>query len=149
MIKKVPVPTDGSDHATKAVEFASDMGVKYKAKLVLLHVVDHKAEVPEGVLEFIREEHIQERPAYVYLQMLGRKIMEAAEGIAKKKGAKEVESIIVEGNPAERIIDFAKDNRTDLIVMGSRGLGAFGGLFLGSVSHKVNHLAPCTCVTVK
>ena len=40
-------------------------------------------------------------------------------------------------------------NQDDLIVMGRRGLGDLGGLLMGSVSHKVCHLADCACLTVK
>ena len=47
------------------------------------------------------------------------------------------------------IVDFARDQRADAIVMGSRGLGDVSGLLLGSVSHKVSHLAACTCIMVK
>ena len=47
------------------------------------------------------------------------------------------------------IVAFAKDRGIDAIVMGSRGTGDMEGLLLGSVSHKVTSLAPCTCVTVK
>jgi nucleotide-binding universal stress UspA family protein len=36
-----------------------------------------------------------------------------------------------------------------MIVLGSRGLGNIGSLLLGSTSQKVNHLAPCTVVTVR
>ena len=36
-----------------------------------------------------------------------------------------------------------------MVFLGSRGLGDAKGLLLGSVSHKVMHLAPCTCVAVK
>ena len=47
------------------------------------------------------------------------------------------------------IAGLAQDRKADAIVMGSRGLSDIKGLFLGSVSHKVSHLAECTCITVK
>jgi len=59
------------------------------------------------------------------------------------------EAIIKRGQPARSIVEFAKDRGIDVIVMGSRGTGDMEGLLLGSVSHKVTSLAPCTCVTVK
>ena len=46
------------------------------------------------------------------------------------------------------IIDEARRKAADLIVMGSRGLGAVAGLAFGSVSQKVVHQAPCSVVTV-
>ncbi|MBW1691455.1 MAG: universal stress protein [Deltaproteobacteria bacterium] len=55
----------------------------------------------------------------------------------------------VEGDPAERIIDYAKEHDVDIIVIGSRGLGTFKGLLLGSVSNKVTHRADRTCVIVR
>ncbi|NIO03304.1 MAG: universal stress protein [Proteobacteria bacterium] len=57
--------------------------------------------------------------------------------------------VALQGDPAERIIEFAREKSVDMIVIGSRGLGPVKGLFLGSVSTKVCHLADCTCVTVK
>ena len=53
------------------------------------------------------------------------------------------------GDPAERILDCAKREHVDMIVMGTRGLSDLKGLLMGSVSHKVSHLADCACVTVK
>jgi nucleotide-binding universal stress UspA family protein len=43
----------------------------------------------------------------------------------------------------------ARDRHVDMIFLGSRGLGDAKGLLMGSVSHKVAHLAECTCVSVK
>ncbi|WP_079914594.1 universal stress protein [Paenibacillus sp. 32352] len=45
--------------------------------------------------------------------------------------------IIQNGSPANSILDYAHDNGIDLIIMGSRGLGAIREFFLGSVSHNV------------
>ena len=59
-----------------------------------------------------------------------------------------VETVFEAGDPGERIVAIAKDRSADLVVMGSRGFGNLKGLFLGSVSHKVYHMAPCSCVTV-
>jgi nucleotide-binding universal stress UspA family protein len=60
-----------------------------------------------------------------------------------------VETLIRVGQPARTIVHVAEQLEVDCIVMGSRGLGDFEGLLLGSVSHKVASLAKCTCVTVK
>ena len=56
---------------------------------------------------------------------------------------------MIEGDPSERIINYAKDHDVDIIVIGSRGLGTFKGLLLGSVSNKVSHRADRTCVIVR
>ena len=53
------------------------------------------------------------------------------------------------GTAASEIADCAAEQGCDAIVMGSRGLGAVGGLVLGSVAHKVAHLAPVPVTLVK
>ncbi|WP_180901977.1 universal stress protein [Martelella soudanensis] len=47
------------------------------------------------------------------------------------------------------ILDAIRERKVDTVVLGSRGLGDVAGLLLGSVSHKVTHLAPCTCIVVR
>jgi nucleotide-binding universal stress UspA family protein len=80
---------------------------------------------------------------------LGDQILERAKRAARKKGVKDIATRVDDGDPARCIIDRAKAENADLIVLGSRGLGDLEGLFMGSVSHKVSHLAECSCVTVK
>ncbi len=54
-----------------------------------------------------------------------------------------------EGHPAEAIVNLARLRNCDLIVMGSRGLGTFKELLLGSVSDKVVRRASCPVLVVR
>jgi len=140
-MEKILVPVDGSEQSHKAVAFAADLAKHYNATLYLLHVFKLTI-IPEGLGEYVVLERAQ-------LQALGDKIISAAEGEAKGRGIERIEATVVEGDPAERIIDYAKEHDMDIIVIGSRGLGAFKGLLLGSVSNKVSHRADRTCVIVR
>ena len=147
MIKKILVPTDGSDHAKKAIDYACDLGLKYGATVYLLHIV-HKSGTPKRLLEVI-EEHKKVESVDLLLREIGERILKAAEREVEKKGLKDFHSFVIEGDPAETILRFAEKENVDMIVMGSRGLGTVQGFLLGSVSHKVCNLAGCACMTVR
>ncbi len=140
-MEKILVPVDGSEQSHKAVAFAADLAKHYNATLHLLHAFKLTI-IPEGLGEYVASERAQ-------LQALGDKIITAAEGEAKEHGIERIEATVVEGDPAERIIDYAKEHDVDIIVVGSRGLGTFKELLLGSVSSKVSHRADRTCVIVR
>jgi nucleotide-binding universal stress UspA family protein len=149
MIKKILLPTDGSDHAAKAFDYAADFALKYNAEIHFIHVLQ-ELKVPEGLDEFIQTERIQDIPRQrIVLQKMGDAIIQSLEGKAKERSLEHVKSAVLLGDPAEKIIEYATDKGIDLIVMGSRGLGAVKMLFMGSVSNKVCNLAVCPCVTVK
>lgn len=146
MINNILVPVDGSGHSQKALELASDLAVKYDADLHLLHVVHPAVDAQVMVLgaaavtlEASREE----------LEQAGAKVIDAARRLAASHGCGKIHSEVTDGAPAKRILERARDIDADMIVMGSRGLSDFAGLLVGSVSHKVGHLAACTCVTVR
>ena len=178
MFKTILAATDGSDHANKAVDLASDLAVKYGAAIMLLHVLPHGhlsgdlrrfAETehlsrhtnPLPMSEEPTEEHItlalarlepteEEEPSVHYVfEILGQRILQQAQEIARGKGVVDVRSKMTDGEPVEEILKCAQEDKADLIVVGSRGLGDLKGLLMGSVSHKVCHLATCTCVAVK
>jgi len=150
MIKKILVPIDGSEHAKKAVALASDVGGKYDARLTLLQVMRRTGTdlVPEGLRRYAEIEHVEITEREM-LRTVADEIIKEARKLARAHGMDGVESVIELGDPARVILDYARAHDIDLIVMGSRGLGEVRGLLLGSVSHKVSHLAQCTCVTVK
>jgi nucleotide-binding universal stress UspA family protein len=142
MLKKILVPTDGSEHARKAVNYACELALKFRATVCLLHVVPlppalfHEAAFSMPDLQKFQEED-------------GKRIIEEAKRETKDRGVKEVQSAVVQGNPASRIIEFARSEGVDLIVMGNRGLSGIKEFVLGSVSHRVTHLADCTVTIVK
>jgi nucleotide-binding universal stress UspA family protein len=141
MPKKILVPVDGSEQARKAIDFAANLAKQDDTVIHLLHVYKLPI-VPEGMGEYVISDRIE-------LQALGDRIIAAAEDEARNKGVLHVTATVVEGDPAERVIAYAKEHDVDMIVMGSRGLGSFKGLLLGSVSNKVSHRADRTCVIVR
>ncbi|NOQ95695.1 MAG: universal stress protein [Desulfobacterales bacterium] len=141
MTKKILVPVDGSDQARKAIDFAANLAKQNDATIHLLHVYKLPI-IPEGMGEYVISDRIE-------LQALGDQIISVAQDEVRKKGGQHIEATVMEGDPAERIIAYAKDHDVDMIVMGSRGLGSFKGLLLGSVSNKVSHRADRTCVIVR
>ena len=177
MFKNILVATDGSDHADKAVAVAADLATRYGVGLTLLHVllrrnaeaadlrslIDVENLADDTREEFERFEEMQRAkdaatagvvsvsfpfPAKI-LAAVGNAIIDKAEGIAKEHGVAAIDRVVLEGAPADAILDVAKSKDTDLIVLGTRGQSDLQGLLVGSVSHKVSHLAQCTCISVR
>lgn len=126
-MKQILVATDGSDSAEPAVSQAIELARSTGAKLV----VAYARHAPLPVLG---------EP--VYQRSLSRELRLAQETTAlaatRACGAGvEVEVEVVEGNPAERILELARVRDVDLIVVGSRGLGTLAGTLLGSVSREI------------
>lgn len=162
MIKTILVSTDGSAHAQTAIDLGADLAAKYDARLVLLHVGFRGGDVPreleaKAASEFVAaeqagrptSEHPRWSRRHQILEYLGRMILREGQERAESRGARRVEPVLEFGETAERILHHARHLPADLVVMGSRGYSELQGLFLGSVSHKVLHLAPCPCVTVR
>jgi nucleotide-binding universal stress UspA family protein len=150
MIQTILVPTDGSEHADKAVAFAADFAQKYDADIILLYVMSDLGteHIPDELRGLARLAHVTITERDIR-QAAANELLRHAEARAREHGAARVQFIIEQGDPTKRILDRAKVRKADLIVMGSRGLGNLKGLLLGSVSHKVSQLAKCTCITVK
>ena len=172
MIKKILVPVDGSPHSVKAVELASDLASKYDAEIILLHVL-LRGHMPDGLKKAIEIEvgsrktssdHLVNMPQQIMarvgskkdtqfsleeLNYIGKYVLSSVATICQDKGIATIKKRVEEGNPANVIIKIAEEMPADMIVMGNRGLSDLKGILVGSVSHKVSHLAKCTCVTVR
>jgi nucleotide-binding universal stress UspA family protein len=84
-----------------------------------------------------------------FRRALGERLIADAARRANESSVAKVRTILGEGDPATAILRAAHDEAADIIVMGRRGLGDLAGLLLGSVSHKVTHLAEGACLTVR
>lgn len=149
MIHRILTAIDGSTHAAHAIDFAADLAARYDAELILLHVTPHSssAQVPTELLELAKIEHVEPSESEI-LKGVAETMLDQAEKHARAAGAKRIRTKCDMGHAAELIVAHAKEEKADLIVMGRRGLGAIGGLLLGSVSHKVSQLSECACLTV-
>jgi len=139
MFKKILIGYDGSDHSERAAELAGDFVRSQKdAQLWLVCVVDM---VPVSYGEhYIHQIVVDNKAAGEQL------IQEARQFIGDDVTVHEE---LLFGGAAESIINVAKTNECDLIIMGTRGLGSLRGMLLGSQAHKVIAHAPCPVLTVK
>jgi len=127
---KILVAVDGSKHAQKALNYAVQLGQKYKSKVTLLNVA-------QAMFPKIKKETAK---------TMGERVVSEAGAQAKElKTDKTVEF----GHPAKTIMDFAQKGNYDLIALGSRGLNPVKRFVLGSVSDKVARHAECSVLIVR
>ena len=175
MFKRILCPIDGSDHAHKALDLAIDLAKRYEAKLFILHV-PHRSEDIEALQRFAGTEGLSKhvntemdrlramdfqasvasesafREAGISPRLLievGQYIINEAKKHVEENDLHNAEFRLEGGNPPDRILQCIADEKIDCVIMGTRGLSAWKGLYLGSVSHKVANRAPCTCIAVK
>jgi len=75
--------------------------------------------------------------------------LEAQKARILAEGVPEVETALLEGDPVDRVVQYAEKHRPDLIVVGSRGLSTAGRFLLGSVSDGIIHHVHCSVLVVK
>lgn len=129
---------DGSKYSDKALRQACDLAKRYGASLTVIHVVEKtkKSDVLAGS-EYTK-----------ILRKYAKSSMERAQKIAKDNDV-EPKLVTREGNVANEIVQFAKSSKTDLVVVGSKGLGAVLQFLLGSVSSNIANHSLCSVLIVK
>jgi nucleotide-binding universal stress UspA family protein len=126
-------PTDGSDHARRALAVTADLAKRYGATVILLHAFEP---VPRDLGSPFIDDLIARHTA------AAERIVTAAAAELAAQGVPCDENVI-EGAAAAVILEVARARAVDLIVMGSRGLNPVSAALLGSVSYRVLHAAPC------
>ncbi len=137
MFKKILWATDGSESADRALELAKELASQEGASLLVVHTVEHSVGRMGGQETRVDED---ERQAKIAKQIADL----SATGM-------NAESKTVQGGgagSAHAIAEVAREEGADLIVMGTRGHTALGGLLLGSVTQRMLHIAPCPVLVV-
>lgn len=144
MFKNILVPIDGSEYSLNAAKTAISIGEKFEGKVTFLHVISKSLETTPNIKEH-KATLVEEIET---LRAQGYKILEKAIQSTGKDTA-EIEAVLSWGNPADIIMEEIGEKEYDLVVMGSRGLGAIKGLLLGSVSERVVRLIKCPVMIIK
>jgi nucleotide-binding universal stress UspA family protein len=131
MIRQVLVAVDGSDGSKRAARFARELAAALQARVTLLHVIELPASLPLEAYGLTRTQ-VYEGQLEAAGDLLGALAAEMPAGM--------VEQVIESGSPAETICAQAEERSADLVILGSRGMGAVGRWLLGSVSDRVVHL---------
>src|SRR5262245_59854120 len=136
------VPMDFSGYAEQALEYAIGFARKLPARLTLLHVIHI---MPMGVADG------GIAPPESYFQELETEAQQKMETYRQRVQQAGLEGtvLVVHGVPFQSIVDTARDQHMDLIVMGTQGRTGLAHLFLGSVAEKVVRLAPCPVLVTR
>ncbi|MEN3014733.1 MAG: universal stress protein [bacterium] len=141
MHAKILVAHDGSENSqrafNKAIELINNFAEKNKVEILVVSVIQI-SDLPE----------IAENQAIIdYFRKYYKEVHSNLAEIAQKNDIK-LNSYILVGNPSIEIINFAKENRVDLIVVGKTGKSKIEQWLLGSVSKKIIDHAPCSVLMV-
>jgi ubiquinone biosynthesis protein len=124
-VRLVMVATDRSETAERAVRFAAEMASRYEAELLVLRVLvggnGTRAEVVRDLEEYVG----------------------GLEGERKRS------SVVSGDDPADAIVEAARRESADVLVVGSVGMSGRREFLLRNVPNRVSHNAPCTVVIVQ
>ncbi|KKG11490.1 universal stress protein [Methanosarcina sp. 2.H.A.1B.4] len=130
LYRKIMIATDGSESARKAADTAIELARLSGAKIYAVCVIDR------SIYSSAPEDMEWEEAMYDRFRELGEEAVSYVEKTAKNAGL-QVEPTLLEGHPAEEIVNFAEKNGVDLIIVGSLGKSGIERFLIGSVSENV------------
>ena len=140
---KILHPTDFSDCATGAQATAVDLSAKLGGEIVLLHVLVETPLYGESVLSMPTV-----RSVYDAQRKWAEASLEARASDLRQRGVK-ASWRATTGVPFEEIVEIARQEHAEMIVMGTHGRNGLDRILLGSVAERVIRLAPCPVLTVR
>jgi nucleotide-binding universal stress UspA family protein len=145
MFNKILVPTDGSESALKAAQYALVLAQQFNGSITLIHIVQQYYNLPSLAIW----DAVAMPPSVINdIEEMGRNILNNTRQALGDTTVK-VYTRLEYGQPAERIVRIAKNEGFSEIILGNRGLSGFNQLLLGSVSNQVAYHASCPVLIIK
>ena len=144
-IKTILFPTDFSEYSDLAKEYALSFAKQYKAKLITIHVLEL---VAEYVNFYVPDTSGTGTELY---EAMKKSAMEKLENLfsAEEKSNVQIELMLREGKAFIEILDAAKAQNADLIVISTKGKTGYAHAQFGSVTEKVVRKAHCSVFVAK
>jgi nucleotide-binding universal stress UspA family protein len=139
MFHRILVPVDLTEKSLAAVDVVYDLAIQSDADVVLLHVIE--------TIEHVQFDEL--KPFYERLETSARKgLQEFSERFVENN--RKVEQVLLYGHRSLQIVEYAVNNRVDLIVMASHRIDPDRpGHDWSSISYSVAILSPCPVLLVK
>ena len=137
-IKKIMVAVDGSKNSLRAGKLAANIAKNSGSQLIVVSVV-------------VRPSYMRTGPQYFAAarRMWHKKWNDQVLSLARSEGVRASAQVLQSASVVKSLLDFASSKKADLLVVGTRGLGAFERLTIGSVSSAVVNHATCSVLVVR
>ena len=139
-IGKILVPVDFSEHSQKALHYALAFASQFGAEVTLVHIVEQMVYPgdwmypPLAVTDFATEKREQ---------MIGRlRALDAGSGV-------KTHHLVRLGRAWQEVVEIAREQKTDLIILATHGYTGIKHVLLGSVAEKILRHAPCPVLSVR
>lgn len=140
-LKTILVPVDFSECSRKALQYAVPFAKQFNAEIVLLHIIETVP--PPPMMVVVESDALTAKMHEQAARMLADWRQEITH-VAR------VKSVVRGGTSAhQEILDAARDNNVDLIIVGTHGRSGLAHLLLGSTAERVIRHAPCPVLVVR
>ncbi len=143
-IKKILLPTDGSEHSFESLRYASSFASEFNITVYILTVIETHHSIYDVYTDEITMDLQESKIATLVNQRL-----DETEKKAKGYGIKDIVKISRFGSPYQEILNVAEEKDIDLIVLSTHGRSGISHFLIGSVTEKIIRTAPCPVLVVR